>query len=1023
MAVGFICATIIEYVMKKALLFLMLVASVVHAYAQDLLIKGKVTDTRGTPLPGASVTIKTTNLSTITDAQGNFQLKPGAITNPVLIVSYIGYTRQEVSAGSGFVNIQLKDESHSLNDIVVVGYGTQRKRDVTGSTSSVKAEEIAKRPLTRVEQALQGTTPGVNVVSNSGQPGTGLSVRIRGANSITGSNEPLYVIDGYIGGNIESISPSDIESLEILKDASATAIYGSRGSNGVVLITTKSGKAGKPRIDFGTWFSKAEIPKKLPLMNAYDFARNVNAQYAAAGQQAGFTDAQLEDLKAHPTGTDWQDAIAQKPWIQNYNLSVSGGSEQVKYLFSFNHLDQPGLIPNSYYKRSTLRANIDAKLNEKLNLKVNITTSLPNSRNNSYAGDITDPFAQAFQWDPTSPIRDANGNYILKSSFGSNQINPVAQANNQEDDNSSTNLTGTGILTWKITPDLTFTTNNTYEIGSGFGQTLYGPQTSLGLVGADYAEIRSSKTRSYQNSNFLTYNKTFGQHSLTVTALYEQHGYTSTNVTARSGNLTSYSLGYYNLGLGQTQKTTSGYVEDALISYMGRVNYAYKDRYLFTASVRTDGSSHLVHKYSTFPSVAVGWNMSRENFLKDSKVISDLKLRGGYGVTGNQAVPAFASIPRILSGTQGPNGTLGYYFDGTKLTIGTPLGAPTDANLKWETDAQTDVGVDAGFFHNRLTISADAYYKKITNLLYNYQSPYYLSGLSYPRNMGSLENKGIELALGGTPVSVGKFKWTSNLTLSFNKNKVLNLGGLDSVVSGNVGSAQSNEVILMVGKPLGAFYGYNYLGTWKTSEAAEAAQFGLKPGDSKYTDVNGDHQYTNADLMYVGNGTPKYSFGFINDVSYGNWTLSFMFQGTHGNQIYSGTLPYTFGGLGDARNATNKAILNAWTPGKETDIPAFSSSSQNFINSSRYVYDASYIKLKNISLTYRFSDVMLSRIKLHTLEVYVSGQNVFTITHYPGYDPEVTNANAGAYPALAQGLETGVIPNPRTYTAGVRIGF
>lgn len=1008
--------------MKKCLLFLFFILGFVYTYAQDLVIKGKVTDTKGTPLPGAGVTIKTTSISTVTDAQGNFQLKATGIANPVLVISYIGYTRQEVAAGSGFVNVQLKEELHALNDVVVVGYGTQRKRDVTGATSSVKAEEIAKRPLTRVEQALQGTTPGVNVQSNSGQPGTGLSVRIRGANSITGGNEPLYVIDGYIGGNIESVNPSDIESLEILKDASATAIYGSRGSNGVVLITTKSGRSGKPRVDFSSWFSKAEIPKKLNLMNAYEFASTVNAQFAAAGQQPGFTDAQLADFKNNP-GTDWQDEIAEKPWIQNYNLSVSGGSDNVKYLFSFNHLDQPGLIPNSYYKRSVLRANIDAKLNDKLDLKVNLTTSLPNSRNNSYAGDITDPFAQAFQWDPTTPVRDADGNYILKSPFGSNQINPVAQANNQKDDNSSTNITGTSILTWKITKDLTFTTNNTYEIGSAFGQTVYGPQTSLGLVGGDYAEIRSSKTRSYQNSNFLTYNKEFGQHNLTVTALFEQHGYNMTSVAARSVNLTSYSQGYYNLGLGQTQKTTSGYVEDALVSWMGRVNYSYKDRYLLTASVRADGSSHLAHKWSTFPSVAVGWNISREDFLKDSKVISDLKLRGGYGVTGNQAVPAFASIPRLLSGTQGPNGTLGYYFDGTKVTIGTPLGAPVDPNLKWENDAQTDVGLDAGFFNNRLTVNIDAYYKKITNLLYNYQSPYYLSGLSYPRNMGSLENKGIEFAIGGTPVQSGKFKWTSNLTMSFNRNKVLNLGGLDSVISGNVGSAQQNEVILMVGKPLGSFYGYQYEGTWKSSEAAQAAEFGKHPGDAKYVDVNGDKQYTNADLMYIGNGTPKYSFGFINDVSYGNWTLSFMFQGTHGNQIYSGTIPYTYGGLGDARNATSKDALSYWTPERETNFPSFSSTSQNFINSSRYVYDASYIKLKNVSLTYRFPEEMLHRIKVSSLELYVSGQNLFTITNYPGYDPEVTNANAGVYPALAQGLETGVIPNPRTYTAGVRLGF
>lgn len=1011
--------------MKRMLLsFLLPVLFFSIGYAQPKLIKGKITDETDKPLSGATVTVKGTTVTTTTDTAGNFQLDAGNLITPVLVVTYVGYLNREYTVrGSGAVNISLQQDAKALGDVVVVGYGTQRKRDVTGATSTVKSEEIAKRPLVRVEQALQGTTPGVTVVSNSGQPGAALSVRIRGANSITGSNEPLYVIDGYIGGSIESISPSDIESLEILKDASSTAIYGSRGSNGVVIVTTKTGKEGKARVDFNPWFSRSEIPKKLHLMNAYDFARAVNDQYATTGQSAAFSDADLERFKA-AGGTDWQDAVTRKPWVQNYQLSVSGGAPNIRYLFSFNHLEQPGLLINQYYRRSTLRANIDMKLNDRLDVKVNITTLLPRSRNTGYAGDITDPFAQAFQWDPTSPIRDENGNYILKSQFGSNQINPVAQANNQKDDNSSTNITGTGVITYRLLKGLTFTSNNAYEINSQFGQTLYGPQTSVGLVGGDYAEIRSGKARTYQNSNFLTYQGRFGDHALTVTALYEQRNYSSTSVIARSVNLSTYVLGYYNLGLGKTQKTTSGYVADALQSYMGRVNYSYKDKYLLTASVRSDGSSHLTQKYSTFPSVALGWNISKEKFLENSSVISNLKLRGSYGVTGNQAVGAFATIAKINSGLQGPNQTLGYYFDGNNLTIATSLGSPVSPDLKWERNTATDIGVDAAFFRNRLTLTIDAYHKKITDLLYNYQAPYYLSGQAYARNLGSLENKGIEFALGGTPLSPGgKLQWTSYFTLSFNRNKVLSLGGLDSVLVNNVGSAQNNASILMVGQPLGSFFGYQYQGTWKSGEAAEAALFGMKPGDSKYTDVVPDHKYTSADLMLIGNGTPKYSFGFTNDLTYGNFTLSFMFQGTHGNQIYSGTFPYTFGGLGDARHATIQDALDRWKPGHETDIPTFSTSSQNFINSSRYVYDASYIKLKNLSFAYRLPQSMLGRAGIRSMEIYVSGQNIFTITDYPGYDPEVTNANFGQYPAITQGLETGVIPNPRTYTIGLRAGF
>ena len=1009
--------------MKKLLLLLWLTALLTQVMAQQTTVKGKITGDDGKPLPGASVTIKGTSRSAVTDSAGIFQLPTGNRNAPVLIVSFVGYvTREYPVQGPGDITVQLQSENKALNDVIVVGYGTQRKRDVTGATSTVKAEEISKRPLVRVEQALQGTTPGVNVQSNSGQPGVGLSVRIRGANSITGGNDPLYVIDGYIGGNIESISPSDIESLEILKDASATAIYGSRGSNGVVIITTKSGKEGKMRVDFNPWFSKSEIPKKLKLMNAYDFGRAVNAQFATTGQPPAFTNEELAQFKTEG-GTDWQDAVLRKPWVQNYQLAVSGGAQNVRYLFSFNHLEQPGLLLNQYYKRTTMRANIDVKANDRLDLKFNITALLPSSRNNGYQGDITDPFAQAFQWDPTTPVRDSSGAYILKSKWGSNQINPVAQANNQLDDNSSTDVYGTGVLTYRILKGLTFTSNNTYEFNNGYGQSVFGPQTSLGLVGADYAEVRSSKTRVFQNSNFLTYTNRFGDHALTLTALYEQRKFTSMSVNARAVNLSSYALGYYNLGLGATQKTTSGYVSDALQSYMGRVNYSYKDRYLLTASVRSDGSSHLTNKYSTFPSVAVGWNIAKEPFMQHAAWVSDLKLRASYGVTGNQAVNAYATIPQINSGTQGPNQTLGYYYDGSNLTIATSLGAPVSSTLKWENDAATDAGVDASFFKGRLTFAADAYYKKITNLLYNYQAPFYLGGGTYARNIGSMENKGLEFAVGGTPIQSGRFKWTTNLTLSFNRNKVTSLGGLDSVIVNNIGSAQTGESILIVGKSLGAFYGYQFQGTWKTSEAAQAALFGNKPGDSKYTDVNGDHKYTSADLMNIGNGTPKYSFGFINDFTYGNFTLSFMFQGTHGNQIYSGTFPYTFGGLGDARNATNQDALNVWTSKNQTNIPTFSSTSQNFINSSRYVYDASYVKLKNLLFAYRLSDNTAKQLHMHNLEIYISGQNLFTITHYPGYDPEVSNANYGQYPAITQGLETGVIPNPRTYTIGLRAGF
>jgi TonB-linked SusC/RagA family outer membrane protein len=995
--------------MKRLLLLMLLASGLLTAYAQKQLTKGKVLDETGQPLPGATVRVKGTNISSPANATGEFQIATGDAASPILVISYIGYLTQEVAITGGELSIHLKADSRSLNDVVVVGYGTQKKRDITGATSTVKAVEIAKRPLVRVEQALQGTTSGVTVQSNSGQPGKGMSVRIRGASSASGSNDPLYVIDGYIGGSIESISPADIESMEILKDASATAIYGSRGSNGVVLITTKTGKAGKPRVDFSTWLSKAEIPKKLSLMNAYDFANQVNIYTVAKDPTATnpFSQAQLDGFKTNP-GTNWQDELIQSPLVQNYQVSVAGGSENVKYFFSYNHLDQPGLLINQWYKRNTLRANIDANLNDRMSVKFNITAVLPQTHNTDYSGDITDPFAQSFQWDPTVPVKDASGKYIPGSLFASNQYNPVANARNRAVDGSTTNVTATGVFTYRILDHLTFTSNNSYELQSQLTQSLFPPQTNEGKIGGDYAQAETNRYRSWQNSNFLTYSNKFGDHSITATALFEQASKTNTNVKAQSKNLSTYNNGYYNLGLGATQLTTSGYWADALISYMGRINYAYKDKYLLTAAVRTDGSSHLTDKYSTFPSVALGWVVDKENFMRNVGAISGLKIRASYGQTGNQSVPAYATIAQVSSG--GP----AYYFDGSTPSVSTPLGTPVSQSLKWERNTTYDAGVDMEFFHGRLTFTADAYQRKVTDLLYNVINAGYYGGGNYQKNIGSLENKGLEFSIGGTPVVGNKFKWTSNFNISFNRNKVLDLNGLDNIVVNNIGSAQTGAAILKVGEPLGSFYGYKFLGTWKTKDAAEAAKYSAKPGDARYEDLNNDG---NPDLQVIGHGSPKYGFGFINDLSYGNWSMNIMFQGTQGNQIYSFTTPYTLGGLGDARHATSTEVLNMWTPEKQTEVPTYTSKS--YLTSSRWVYDASYIKLKNISLTYAFPESLLSRIKVRSFDIYVSAQNLFTITNYPGYDPEVTNATNG----ITQGLETGTIPNPKTYTIGLRLGL
>ncbi len=1007
--------------MKKLPLLLLLVFGLsFHGFSQNRLIKGKVTDDHGKPLAGASINIKNTATSTLTDSSGNFELPFSGNSKAQLVVTFVGYLNTELSIGNGnYFDVQLKHNAQTLNDVIVVGYGTQKKKDVTGAISVVKPDELGTRPIVKVEQALQGTAPGVAVQSTNGMPGTPLSVRIRGTNSITGSNEPLYVIDGYIGGSIASINPGDIESLEILKDASAGAIYGSRASNGVVIITTKSGHEGAARINVNAWFQKAEIAKDLDLMDAYDFANTVNIQNAAVGLPPGFTSAQLDGFKTNP-GTDWQKALQQKPLVQNYEASVSGGSQHMSYFVSFNYLDQPGLILNQYYKKGSLRSNLDFRINDKLDLKFYIMTAIPSSRNTAYVGgDTGDPFPSAAFWDPTKPVYDpTTGKLTLTSNYGTLSVSPVAQATNQAVDANSIDAVGTGVLTYHILKNLTFTSSNSYESQWGWTRSLFGlgtSQTVINGLSSGYASGNTNWYSAFQTSNFLTYSLLTGDHALTLTGLYEYSQGTNQNINATASNLSTYALGYYNLGLGLTQQTTSGYSSSELQSFMGRINYSYKEKYLLTASIRDDGSSRLTTKYSTFPSVAVGWNLSKENFMENSKVFSALKLRASYGETGNQGIPPYSSIPVINTSN------VGYYFDGNTLSISTPLGTPVATDLVWETTLQTDIGFDASFLNNRLNLSVDAYNKKISNLLFSYQTPAYLGGGSYQRNIGSIQNRGIEIGISGTPLSphVGKLKWTTWFEMSFNDNKVLNLNGLDNVIVSGIGQPQQNISILKVGAPLGEFTGYQFLGTWKTKEAAQAAVFGAKPGDAKYTDVNGDGVINQDDYLPIGNGIPKMTWGFINDLNYGNFTLNFMFAGQTGAQIFSQTIAYTWGQAPGTRNATLQEATQMWTPQNETNVPAFSTTGSWPTNSSRFVYNADFVKLKNLSLNYSIPQSVLGNAKIRSVDVYISGQNLFTITKYPGYDPELTNAQN----AMTQGVEMGVIPNPRTYTIGFRVGF
>jgi len=976
---------------------------------QDRRVTGTVTDAEGIGLPGVTILVKGTTNGTTTDLNGNYTLN-NVSSNATLVFSFIGMTSQEIAvSGRTAINVTLEEDAIGLEEVVAVGYGVQRKSDVTGAVGTVKSDELLKRPITRFEQALQGTTPGVQVVSKSGQPGAGLDVKIRGASSITGGTSPLYVIDGQIGGGIDALNPNDIASIEILKDASASAIYGSRGTNGVVLITTKTGDIGKPKISFNAYVANTSVPKYIERMTAAEFAETVNTYYSASHN--AFSQDQINELR-RTGGTDWAKELTQSPWIQNYDLNISGGNETFRYRISYNHLEQPGMIKNSWYRKDNLRANLDVKVNSRLDLKFNMSYIQPKNQNTGYSGDIYDPFQAANVFDPTLPVYNENGEYNMASTWASNGTNPVAEINESRDNGSSKTVVGTGILTYKIIDGLTFTSNNTYSSGSYFNQSWRGEHTSEGAGYGTRAEINSGSSYGFQSSNYFTYDKVFAlNHHVTATLLYERSHGESLSVRGHARSLSTTALTYYNLSLG-TQTTSSGYSADAMQAYMLRVNYGFKDRYLVTVAMRRDGSSKLTDKYDNFPSAAVAWNIGRESFLEEHPVISGLKLRASYGETGNQAIGSYSTIAKVNT-NQG-----NYFFDGKATTPITPLGTPVSKNLKWEHAKQTDLGLDVVLYNGRVTFTADVYNKDVVDLLYDFRAPDYMGGGTYKRNIGQLNNKGLEMTLGVMPINNKDFSWNSFLTVSFNRNKVIDLGGEDNIGYSGVGTFGAGVSRLMVGHPLADFWGWEFLGTWKTSEAEEAAKYGLKPGDPKYTDRNNDYAINEDDKMVIGNGTPDVSYGFTNDFKYKNFTLSIMFQGMAGNDIFSQTLATMWGGHGMARNATIKEALNCWSESNENDIPLLGREATNF-QSSRFVYDGSFVKLKNVALNYTFPRSFLQHIFVSDLELYVSGQNLLTFTKYPGIDPETSSATG----ATTQGLEMGMIPNPRMFTFGLRIGF
>lgn len=967
---------------------------------------GRVLDESGEGLPGVSIVLKGTQTGTTADGNGDFKLEipDASVTNAVLVFSFVGYKSQELVLGNQTtltVNMVLEDKS--LQEIVVIGYGQVKKSDLTGSVASIKSADLNAYPATNLVQSLAGRAAGVYVSQNTGAPGSPISVRVRGTNSIQGSNEPLYVVDGFpYSGNPTLLNNADIESIEVLKDASATAIYGSRGANGVVLITTKRGKAGRVNVDYDGYYGVQTIRKKIDLMNATEYANFYNEQAANDGLAPHFTQDQINGFGE---GTDWQDEVFQKAPVQNHALTVSGGSDKTRFSVSASNFNQDGIVKGSDYVRNALRVNLSSDIGKKFKFDLStILSRIDSDRKNSEKGNRGGSLMSAMlSGYPTIAPVLADGSYSRLAeaySWGSNVItNPLNYLYQLSDKIRSNKVLANAAVTFEPIKGLQIKTlagiENTDDRVDKYTTTKF--VNSKGSAGIETQQISSALSE-----NTVSYLKDFGKHSLSAVAGFTYQNYTSTSFNASGTGFISDNQETYDIGAAATQNVpSSSYSNWSLLSYLARVNYTFNSRVLATVSFRADGSSRYSEgqKWGYFPSAALAWRVSEENFIKDIPFISDLKIRAGYGETGNTSINPYFTLNQLASNQVVFGDALNIYY-----APGTRLAGP----LKWETTAQADIGVDFGILNNRFTLTADYYIKNTRDLLNNVSLPSSLGYTFTIQNVGKIQNKGFEFGVNAA-VLEGAFKWNVATNLSINKNKVMKLYGGNDILGSTIGAAVNDNVnILREGYPLGSFYGYVEKGY-------------DDKGFIAYEDFNNSGARDTGDKKIIGNPNPKFTYGFNSSMTFKNFDLTVFIQGSEGNDIFNLSAQGQGYDFGQALNMPREVYLNHWTPtNTNAKYPIIRTSSQAQM-SNRFVEDGSYLRFKNIQLSYNLPVSKLHIKWMTRAQIYVSAQNLITLTKYSWYDPEV-NSYGGAN-SFVQGVDHYVYPASKTTTVGIRVGF
>lgn len=1045
--------SIVNTLSKRGYLTLLALLMTFTAFAQQITVNGVVLDETDTPLIGATIQVKNTQKGVITDFDGKFSIK--ANSNATLVVSYIGYQNQEIKLkGQKNLNLKLIPDNAMLDEVVVVGYGSMKKSDLTGSVSSVAAKSIEGFKTGSVVEALGGQIAGVQITQSDGTPGSGFDIKIRGIGTVNGDSSPLFIVDGFEVSDIDYLANSDIESIEVLKDASAAAIYGARAANGVVLVTTKSGKEGKPVISYNGSASYRDIAKKLDLLSPYEFVglqMEINpTKYATSYYQEGndkegnpYTFQTIDDYLNEP-GVDWQNEAFKPTWSQNHDFSISGGTKETKYAASFSHFDENGIFTNSGYKKNAGKLRINQKINKSITFDatMNYANTVKDGIGTSGTGGTLNVLSNLLRARPTGGNSISNEE-LLNSVFDPleisenqtySQINPIKQAeavNNRR----QAELWGINAsLTIQLIKNLTFKTAATYNTTNTRNDIFYGENSSQAYrSGGTYGSTQMQKDLRWSNSNTLTYKKKINKKNSFDVMLGHEFSFRSSELLyGQAKDFPFDDLGNDNLGLGATPSRVSTSRSDKrLLSFFARGNYNFDNRYLFTATIRADGSTvfSTKNKWGYFPSFSAAWRISEEKFMKNITPISNMKLRFGWGTVGNDRITNYLSMDLY---------TESKYGVGNKQVTTLSPKQLANSNLKWEGSTTANLGVDLGFFENRLNLTADFFIKNTKDLLLAQNLAHVTGFDSQWQNIGKIQNKGIELNITSSNIQTRGFLWQTSLNISFIENTLKSLQD-GTVAMYSATRFNSNftgyDYVARVGSALGQIYGYAFDGVYQTSDfnmtpdgkmilkpgipdMSEHAGRTVEPGMVKYKDIDGDGVITTADRTVIGNGLPKWYGGITNTFNYKNIDLSFMFQFNYGNDVYNATRMFNTQSQ-DERSNQLAEVADRWTTTHASNRVPSAKGYVKYELYSRFIEDGSFLRLKNITLGYTFPNKWTRKAYISRLRVYGTAQNLFCLTKYSGYDPEVNMKSSPLMP----GFDWGAYPKSKVFTFGVEVQF